>query len=146
MHVVLAANADAVEPWVTEATVDFARKTGASVAVVSVDEVELERLAPAPRSVYFQQAERAAQGAVDQLIAAGITASKTVLSGRALDRILEHAEHEKADLIVVGASDRSAVAARLLGSVPLALIERSSRPILVMTNPAHGHGAHHGAH
>jgi nucleotide-binding universal stress UspA family protein len=140
VHIVLAANAEAGQPWVIEATVDFARKTGATVAVVSVDEVELERLAPAPRSIYFEQASQAAQAAVDRISAAGITASKAVLSGRALDRILEFAEHEKADLIVVGASERSAVARRLLGSVPLALIERSHRPILVITNPSHGHG------
>jgi len=139
MHIVLAANAETDEPWVTEATVDFARKTGASVAVLSVDEVELERLAPAPRSVYFERAEQAARTALDVLTAAGLTATKTVLSGRALDRILEHAEHEKADLIVVGASNRSAVAVRLLGSVPLALVERSPRPILIITHPGHGH-------
>ena len=139
MHIVLAANAETDEPWVTEATVDFARKTGASVAVLSVDEVELERLAPAPRGVYFERAEQAARTAVDMLTTAGITASKTVLSGRALDRILEHAEHERADLIVVGASNRSAVAVRLLGSVPLALVERSPRPILIITHPGRGH-------
>ena len=63
--------------------------------------------------------------------------TKTVLSGRALDRIMEHAEHEKADMIVVGASERSAVAERLLGSVPLALIEHSTRPILVIPHPGH---------
>ena len=137
MHVVLAANADAGQPWVAEAAAAFAKKTGATVAVVSVDEVELERLAPAPRSIYLEQAAAAAEAAADQLSAAGVTVTKTVLSGRALDRILEYAEREKADVIVVGASDRSAVAERLLGSVPLALIERSSRPILVIPHPGH---------
>ena len=138
MHVVLAANADAGQPWVAEAAADFARKIGATVAVVSVDEVELERLVPAPRSIYLEQADAAAEAAADQLSAAGVTVTKTVLSGRALDRILEHAEHEKADVVIVGASERSAVAERLLGSVPLALIERSSRPILVIPHPGHG--------
>ena len=138
MHVVLAAKADSSQPWVAEAAAEFARKTGATVAVVSVDEVELERLAPAPRSIYLEQATAAAEAAADQLSSAGITVTKTVLSGRALDRILEYAERQKADVIVVGASDRSAVAERLLGSVPLALIERSSRPILVIPHPGHG--------
>ena len=137
MHVVLAANPDAGQHWVAEAAAEFARKVGATVAVVSVDEVELERLAPAPRSIYLERATAAAAAAADRLSAAGVTVTKTVLSGRALDRILEQAEHEKADVIIVGASDRSAVAERLLGSVPLALIERSSRPILVIPHPGH---------
>jgi nucleotide-binding universal stress UspA family protein len=106
-----------------------------------VDEVELERLAPAPRSLYLERAAEAAQAAADRLAAAGITVTTTVLAGRPLDRILEHAERERADVIVVGASDRSIVAERLLGSVPLALIERSSRPILVIPQPGHGPGA-----
>jgi nucleotide-binding universal stress UspA family protein len=141
VHVVLAANPDGGQPWVVQAAADFARKTGASVAVVSVDEVELERLVPAPRSIYLEQADAAAEAAADELSAAGVTVTKTVLSGRALDRILEHAEHEQADAIIVGASGRSAVAERLLGSVPLALLERSSRPILVIPHPGHGRGA-----
>jgi nucleotide-binding universal stress UspA family protein len=107
------------------------------VAAVSVAEVELERLTPAPRSLYL---ERAAQAAAGRLAAAGITVTTTVLAGRPLNRILEHAEREQADVIVVGASDRSIVAERLLGSVPLALIERSSRPILVLPHPGHRPG------
>ena len=137
MHMVLATKAAVGQPWVAGAAAEFARKAGATVAVVSVDEVELERLAPAPRSIYLEQAAAAAAAAAEQLTAAGVTATQTVLSGRALDRILEYAEREKADVIVVGASDRSPVAERLLGSVPLALIERSSRPILVIPHPGH---------
>ena len=49
------------------AAAEFARKTGASVAVVSVDEVELERLCPAPRSIYLEQAAAAAEAAADRL-------------------------------------------------------------------------------
>jgi len=36
---------------------------------------------------------------------------------------------------VVGSSTRPAVAQRLLGSVPLALIEKSTRPVVVITHP-----------
>jgi nucleotide-binding universal stress UspA family protein len=36
---------------------------------------------------------------------------------------------------VVGSSHRSRVAARLLGSVPLSLVQRSRRPVLVVTEP-----------
>jgi nucleotide-binding universal stress UspA family protein len=61
-----------------------------------------------------------------------------VLSGPALDRILEFTEAERADLVVVGASTRPTVTERLLGSVSLALIHRSSRPVIVVTDPSHG--------
>ena len=135
MHLVLAAHADAERPWVAEATADFARKTGATVAVLCVDEVELERLAPVPRSVFAERAAAAATAAAEVLAAAGVVATSTVRSGLALDQILAFAEQQQADVIVVGASTRPAVATRLLGSTPLALVARSTRPVLVVTRP-----------
>ncbi|MET0426594.1 MAG: universal stress protein [Actinoplanes sp.] len=135
MRIVLAAKPEADEPWVTDAAVDLARQTGASIAVVAVDEVELERLASVPRSVYTERAEQAAATAAGRLTEAGIEATHTVLPGRAVERILEFAETQQADLIVVGSSTKPAVAQRLLGSVPLSLIKRSARPVRVITHP-----------
>lgn len=135
MHIVLAANPEADQPWVADAVAALATQTGASVAVVSVDEMELERLAAVPRDVFQAQAQRAATAAVDRLAAAGVTATRTVLSGRPLERILQFAEEQQADLIVVGSSTRPALAARLLGSVPLALVEKSPRPVMVVAHP-----------
>jgi nucleotide-binding universal stress UspA family protein len=140
MHIVLAANPEAPhQPWVADTAAALARQTGGTIAVVAVDEVELERLAPLPRSVYLERAEEAASAAVTHLAGAGIAATKTVLSGRPLDRILEFADSQSADLIVVGSSTRPPVAQRLLGSVPLDLISRSPRPVVVVTHPAAGH-------
>jgi nucleotide-binding universal stress UspA family protein len=135
MHIVFAANPEADQPWVADAVVRLARQTGATVAVLAVDEVELERLAVLPRSVYAERAEQAVEAAATRLAAAGVDATRTVLPGRPLERIMEFAEEQRADLIVVGSSTRPAVAERLLGSVPLALIKRSSRPVLVVTHP-----------
>jgi len=135
MHLVLAANAEADQPWVADAAALFAKKAGATVSVVSVDEVELERLSPSPRSIFLERAEAAAAHAVERLAAAGVEASPTVLSGGALHRILEFAQEQDADLIVVGASTRPPLASRLLGSVPLALIAASPLPVLVVPNP-----------
>ena len=135
MHLVLAVHAEDDRGWVAEAAADFARKTGATVAVVCVDEVELERLAPVPRSVYAARAQAAADAAAQQLSAAGVTATATVRSGAARDQILAFAEAEQADVVVVGASARPAVATRLLGSTPLAVLARSTRPVLVVTRP-----------
>lgn len=135
MRIVLAANPEADQPWVAEAAAKLAKQTSGSVAVVSVDEMELERLAPVPRSVYLERAEQAATAAYDRLTAAGVPATRTVLSGRPLQRIMEFADEQQADLVIVGSSARPAVAERLLGSVPLELIKKSSRPVLVVAHP-----------
>lgn len=135
MHLVLAANVEVDQPWVAETTADFARKTGATVAVVCVDEVELERLAPVPRSVFTAKATEAAALAQQRLSGAGVSATATVLHGLAREQVLAFAEAQQADVIVVGASSRPAVAARLLGGVPHALRARSVRPVLVIPHP-----------
>jgi nucleotide-binding universal stress UspA family protein len=135
MHIVVAAKPAADQPWVAEAVANLSKQTGATVAVVAADEVELERLAGVPRSVFTQQAEQSAAAMAGHLAERGIEATHTVLPGRALQAILEFADAQKADLIVVGSSSRPAVAERLLGSVPLDLIKKSSRPVLVITHP-----------
>jgi nucleotide-binding universal stress UspA family protein len=135
MHIVVAAKPDADQPWVAEAVANLAKQTDATVAVVAADEVELERLAGAPRSVFTQQAEHAAAEMARRLAERGVQASHTVLPGRPLPAIMGFADEQNADLIVVGSSSRPAVAERLLGSVPLDLIKKSSRPVLVITHP-----------
>jgi nucleotide-binding universal stress UspA family protein len=137
MHIVVAAKPDADQPWLADAVADLAKQTGSTVAVVSVDEVELERLAAAPRSVFTQAAERATAAMADHLAAAGVQATKTVLPGRPVQAVLDFADQQNADLIVIGSSSRPAVAERLLGSVPLDLIKRSRRPVTVVTHPRH---------
>jgi len=135
MHIVLAAKPEADQPWITDAVARLAKQTSATVSVVAVDEVELERFSPAPRSVFVQGAREAVDSAVRRLADAGVEAQGTVLPGRPIEGIMEFAAQRQADLIVVGASGRPAVAERLLGSVPLQLIEKASRPVLVVTRP-----------
>jgi nucleotide-binding universal stress UspA family protein len=135
MHIVLAAKPDADQPWIIDAVARLAKQTDATVAVVAVDQVELERFSAAPRSVFVQGAREAADTAVRRLADAGVAAQATVLSGRPIERIIEFAAQEQADVIVVGASTRPAVTERLLGSVPLQLIEKAARPVLVVTQP-----------
>ena len=137
MHIVVAAKPDADQPWLADAVADLAKQTGATVSVVSVDEVELERLAAAPRTVFTQAAERAASAMADHLAERGVHATKTVLPGRPVQAILDFADQQNADLIVIGSSSRPAVAERLLGSVPLDLIKKSRRPVTVVTHPRH---------
>ncbi|PWK41232.1 universal stress protein [Actinoplanes xinjiangensis] len=138
MHIVLAANPETEQPWVTDAVADLVRQTGASVAVVAVDELEVEHLAPMPRSVYTERAERSVAAATARLAAAGIEATRTVLPGRPAEQIIRFAGEQSADLIVVGSSVRPVITQRLLGSVPLTLIEKAGRPVLVVTRPVSG--------
>lgn len=135
MHIVLAAKPDADQPWIIDAVVRLAKQTGATIAVVSVDEVELERFSPAPRSLFHQDAREAVDTAVRRLAESAVEAQGTVLPGRPVERIIEFAAQQQADVIMVGASTRPAVAERLLGSVPLQLIEKSPRPVIVITHP-----------
>jgi nucleotide-binding universal stress UspA family protein len=140
-RIVLAANAEADQPWVVDAAAQLAEQTGAEVAVLSVDELETEMLSTLPRDEFLKRAERAASDAYERLQAAGVTATREVRSGRALENILDFAEEQHADLIVVGSSTRGPLASRLLGSVPVALIQRAHRPVLVVTNPDHSQAA-----
>jgi nucleotide-binding universal stress UspA family protein len=141
MRIVVAAKPDADQPWLAAAVTSLVRQTGADVTVVAADEVELERLAAVPRSVFDDKARGAIERMARQLLDAGVEAGTAVLPGRPVPAILEFAERHQADLIVVGSSNRPAVAARLLGSVPLTLIKRSARPVLVITHPHHPGGA-----
>ncbi|MFG1990707.1 universal stress protein [Actinoplanes sp. NPDC048988] len=137
MRIVVAAKPEADTPWVADAVIGLAKQTGATVAVVAADEVELERLAAVPRSVFADKAYQSASAMAARLAEAGIEASVTVVPGRPVPAVLEFADQQQADLIVAGSSSRPTVAERLLGSVPLDLIKRSSRPVLLVTHPQH---------
>ena len=65
----------------------------------------------------------------------GVEATAEVRSGRPVPGLLTAADELGADLIVVGASHRGKVAARLLGDVSLELVQRSTRPVLVIGRP-----------
>ncbi len=134
-RILLAANAEADQPWVADAAAQLAKETGAEVTVLSVDELDTEMLATLPRAEYVKQADQAADRAIERLRAAGVEASKELRSGRALDQILAYAESYKPDVIVTGSSARGRLATALLGSVPMALVERAGRPVLVVTEP-----------
>jgi len=137
-RIVLAANADADQPWVADVAADLARQTGAEVAVLSVDELETELLSTVPREDRLEQAQRAADAAAARLREQGVDPTVQVASGDALEQIIAFADALQADLVVVGSSTRGRVASRLLGNVPLGLVQRAGRPVLVVTDPAQG--------
>jgi nucleotide-binding universal stress UspA family protein len=133
--IVVGARPQGEEPWVLKAAAELAHQTGAELAVISVDELETEKLSTVPRSEVAARAEKAAADAVERLREAGVEAAMEVRAGRAFEQIIGFADEQDADLIVVGASSRGALASALLGSVPLSLVRSSRRPVLVVSAP-----------
>jgi nucleotide-binding universal stress UspA family protein len=137
-RIVVAAKAGAEQPWLADAAAQLAEQTGADVSVVSVDGVEMEALSPLPRSEYAERARRSAEAIAARLRDAGVDATAATRPGRPMQGILDFADDQDADLIVVGGSTRGRLAARLLGAVPLELVQRSRRPVVVISPPAGG--------
>jgi len=134
-RIVVAVKAGADQPWIADAAAELAQQTGADAAVVSVDGVDLEALSPVPRSEYEQTARESANKVAERIRERGIEATAETRPGKVVPGILLFAEERDADLIVVGATTRGPVARRVLGNVPLALVERSRRPVLVVSAP-----------
>jgi nucleotide-binding universal stress UspA family protein len=132
-RIVVAAKAGADQPWLADAAAELAEQTGAEVSVVSLDGLDVEALSPTPRSEFREGAEHAVQGFVERLRSAGVQAEGDVRSGAVTRGILLYAEEKEADVIVVGASNKGRVARRMLGSVPVDLIQRARRPVLVVS-------------
>ena len=132
-RIVVAAKAGAQEPWLADAAAELAHQTGAAATVVSFDGVDMEALSPLPRSEYAEQARNSAELIGRRLVDAGVEADVQVRSGRPVPGVLVAAEELGADLIIVGASTRGRVARRLLGDTALELVQRSKRPVLVVS-------------
>jgi nucleotide-binding universal stress UspA family protein len=131
--IVVAAKAGADQPWVADAAAELAQQTGAEAKVVSVDGVEMEGLSPLPRDEYQRAAREGAERIAARMREKGVEATAEVRPGAVVRGILLYAEEVDADVIVVGASTRSKLARRVLGDVPLELVQRSRRPVLVVS-------------
>lgn len=116
-------------------TTQLAREPDAAVTVLGVDDVESQRFETIPRSELAERAELGAQGTADRLAEEGVKAEVIVRSGPAERVAMEAAEEMDADLIVVGAGSRGPMMRRLLGSLPMDLVQRSGRQVLVVAEP-----------
>jgi len=135
-RIVVGAKAGADQPWLADAAADLAQQTGADVAVVSLDALELEALSTVPRSELAADARAAVDGLADRIRRTGTdVVAAEQRSGPVVRGILLFAEEHEADLIVVGATTRGPIARRVLGTVSTRLVERSRRPVLVIAPP-----------
>src|SRR3954466_4838786 len=135
-RIVVAAKAGADQPWLADAVADLAEQTGAAVSVVSLDGLDVEALSPTPRSEFRDAAQQAVDGFLARLREAGVEAEGEVRPGQVTRGILLFAEEKEADAIVVGASTKGRVARRVLGSVPVEMIQRARRPVIVISPPS----------
>ena len=134
-RIVVAAKAGADQPWLAQAAAELAAQQEAVIDVVSADGVDIEAFSTVPREEAEGPPRDAAEAMAEQVRAAGGRAEAHVLHGPVVRSVLLFAEHRDADLIVAGASTRGRVAQRLLGTVPMELIRRARRPVLVITPP-----------
>jgi nucleotide-binding universal stress UspA family protein len=135
-RIVVAAKSGSDQPWLADAAAELAQQTGAAVFVVSLDGLDMEGLSPTPRSEFREPAQRTIDGFLTRLREAGVEAEGDVRPGRAARGILLYAEEKEADAILVGASTKGRVARRVLGSVPVELIQRARRPVIVISPPS----------
>ena len=70
--------------------------------------------------------------AVDDLEAAGIQATARVEEGKPADVLMAVAEELDASTIVVGTVGENPISGAILGSVVLKLVQRASRPLLIV--------------
>ena len=115
-RIVVAAKAGRTQPWVAHAAAELAGQTGAAVAVVSADGLDVEALSPVP-ALRGRRArgERGASGSPSRSAPRASRPTAQVLPGRSCRSILLFAEEHDADLIVAARSTpraRRAPAAR----------------------------------
>jgi nucleotide-binding universal stress UspA family protein len=135
-RIVVAAKAGSDQPWLADAAAELAHQTGAAVSVVSLDGLDMEALSTTPRSEFRDAAQSAVNGFVERLSAAGVNAEGEVRPGKVSRGVLLYAEEKEADAILVGASSKGKVARKVLGSVPVELIQRARRPVIVISPPS----------
>jgi len=76
-------------------------------------------------------AEKVAREASERLLAAGFQARPVVLDGDIAGELLDYAEREAVELVVVGNRGENALAAMLLGSVARKLVAHCKKSVLV---------------
>ena len=135
-RIVVAAKPGADQPWLADAAADLAEELGADVAVVSLDGLEMEALSTVPRSELEQSARAASEAVAARISERGVAAVAEHRAGPVVRGVLVFAEEQEADLIVAGATSRGRVARRMLGTTTARLVERSRRPVLVISPPS----------
>jgi nucleotide-binding universal stress UspA family protein len=130
-----------ITPKAIAAAVSLARLTGAEVLAIAVKEPfpysAISEMQPVPPQEFFDAQERLAAGhvraAVDAAQAAGLQArGHTVEALHPWEAIIDHAQDQACDLIVMASHGRRGVSALLLGSETQKVLTHSTLPVLVV--------------
>jgi len=80
----------------------------------------------------YREEHRLVQEAADSMRDAGIDATGLIVKGQPAKAIIEQADRQEADLIIVGSHGFGAVFKMLLGSVSSAVLKKAGRPVLIV--------------
>jgi nucleotide-binding universal stress UspA family protein len=135
-HVLLATDLSPASSPATQEAIAIAGRTGADLTVLSVVDPRVLRL-PGGRFLRRVDQERSrievgVQDLVAQARAAGIRATFLVWQGDPSDAILEAAEAEDVDLVVLGSHGRGRLGRLVLGSTSSRVAAESPRRVLVV--------------
>ncbi len=117
---------------------EMAKALGAKLTIVHVSHLPVTFYAAAfeaPIDLKEQmdslraEAERRARAVLDEV---GIEAELVTLDGNPADALVEYAEKEKADLLVVGSRGAGAIERFLLGSTSSRIVHHAHCPVLVV--------------
>lgn len=136
-RVLLATDLGAASDLATDWAFDLARAHGAALLVVSVidqaDMASADTNGARPRWDQIRDDRQlAAQRLVDTGRTSGIDVRFLVWTGAAAESIIDAAESEAADLIVVGSHGRGRLGRLILGSVSEEVTRRAPCPVLVV--------------
>jgi nucleotide-binding universal stress UspA family protein len=134
-RIVVAAKAGADQPWLADAAASLAEELDADVAVVSLDGLDVEALSTLPREELARLAAEAASRVAERIGETGRTVCAEHRAGPVVPGVLVFAEEQDADVIVVGGTTRGRMARRMFGTITARLVERSRRPVLVISPP-----------
>jgi nucleotide-binding universal stress UspA family protein len=124
---------------------DFALNHNSEVIVLRVGEIQEDRLALAKKlqpdiegasatakTDARMEAQFASVDVAEALRGAGVFARTVSRTGRIAEEILNAADEEEAELIIVGSAPLSALRAFLTGDVTNEIVRRARRPVLIV--------------
>jgi len=132
--VVFATDGSQYSEAATNKAIDFAKSYGSELNVISVVDVTEEFIARAPGALddLVKKAKGIVEDVKNKAASEGIKAEGVVKEGDAYKNIVDIAEKQKADAIIMGSHGRTGLRRLLMGSVTEKVIGHAPCPILVV--------------
>ena len=135
-RVLVATDATAASVGAERAGIELAARTGASLIILHVIDPAHLRLPAGLFHARVDEVRAVRESALERIVAdarrVGVAAQFLIWQGDPGTCILEAAEAEGADLIVVGSHGRGRVGRLVLGSVSSAIVDHARRPVVII--------------